>query len=147
MAIMRLKTGKILNDSGKDLVFELFWSFQQNLMQKFNSDRSRMLAHYEYISCSIIVPSAQKRRIFLQVFWILGIVKSLEWCNMIRNYFSCIFYSPISLWPQQTGSCLMTRQSLYSLAVVIFLSIIQHTIGSGNSPEFFTTTLVTSVVF
>lgn len=35
----------------------------------------------------------------------------------------------------------MTRQSLYSLAVVIFLSIIQHTIGSGNSPEFFTTTL------
>jgi hypothetical protein len=27
MAIMLLKTGKILNDSGKDLVFELFWSF------------------------------------------------------------------------------------------------------------------------
>ena len=27
MAIMRLKTGKILNDSGKDLVFERFWSF------------------------------------------------------------------------------------------------------------------------
>ena len=44
MAIMRLKTGKILNDIGKDPVFLYFSGlFQLNYTQKFNSDQSRTL--------------------------------------------------------------------------------------------------------
>ena len=44
MAIMRLKTGKILNDIDKDPVFLNFSGlFQLNYTQKFNSDQSRTL--------------------------------------------------------------------------------------------------------